>query len=177
MSFHPSTEFSYQSGNWIEIGGAYGPLNFRVLVLALDNLVDFIVTCITRSPSGGWLGMGASLDADGYDSPATKEIRKFMRLSPDQIQSIRFAATATFGQGTAVWLFGSRVDDTKKGGDIDLLVRPIPAEANQPFVKKIRMLTLLERLLGERKVDLVIEQPHDARPIVSVAHATGIQLQ
>lgn len=37
-----------------------------------------------------------------------------MRLSPDQIQAIRYAATATFGQGTAVWLFGSRVDDTKK---------------------------------------------------------------
>lgn len=54
-----------------------------------------------------------------------------MRLSPDQIQSIRYAATATFGQGTAVWLFGSRVDDTKKGGDIDLLVRPTPAEADR----------------------------------------------
>jgi predicted nucleotidyltransferase len=45
-----------------------------------------------------------------------------MRLSTDQIQAIRQAATDAFGQGTAVWMFGSPVDDAKKGGDIDLLV-------------------------------------------------------
>ena len=32
-----------------------------------------------------------------------------MRLSTDQIQAIRQAATAAFGQGTSVWLFGSHV--------------------------------------------------------------------
>jgi hypothetical protein len=47
-----------------------------------------------------------------------------MRLSTDQIQAIYQAATTAFGQGTSVWLFGSRVDDAKRGGDIDLLVCP-----------------------------------------------------
>jgi hypothetical protein len=69
------------------------------------------------------------------------------------------------------------VDDHKRGGDIDLLVRPPPSAANQPFAKKIKMLGLLERLLGERKIDLVMEQPGDSRPIVTVAHPTGIQIQ
>ena len=100
-----------------------------------------------------------------------------MRLSTDQIQAIRYAATTTFGDDATVWLFGSRVDDTKKGGDIDLLVRPSSTAAEQPFAKKVRMLTLLERLLGERKIDLVIEQPRDTRPIVTVAHTTGIKIQ
>lgn len=100
-----------------------------------------------------------------------------MRLSTDQIQAIRYAATTAFGDGTGVWLFGSRVDDAKKGGDIDLLVRPASTAIDQPFSKKVRMLTLLERLLGERKIDLVIEQPSDTRPIVTVAHATGIKIQ
>lgn len=99
-----------------------------------------------------------------------------MRLTADQVQAIRQAAAHTFGDGAAVWLFGSRVDDSKKGGDIDLLVRPRASAADEPFAKKIRMLTLLERTLGERKIDLVIEQPDDGRAIVSVAHATGIQL-
>lgn len=100
-----------------------------------------------------------------------------MRLNTDQIQAIRYAAKTTFGDDAAVWLFGSRVDDTKKGGDIDLLVRPAPAAVDQLFAKKIRMLNLLERLLGERQIDLVIEQPNDSRSIVAVAHATGIQIQ
>ena len=100
-----------------------------------------------------------------------------MRLSPDQIQAICQAATASFGEGAAVWLFGSRTDDRKRGGDIDLLVRPPATAGNQPFAQKIKMLVLLERLLGERKIDLVIEQPGDSRPIVAVAHTTGIQIQ
>lgn len=106
-----------------------------------------------------------------------------MRLSTHQIQAIRQAATAAFGQGTSVWLFGSRVDDTKKGGDIDLLVRPQPptaadtVESGRTFTQKIKMLTLLERLLGERKIDVVVELPQDPRPIVQVAHNTGIKLQ
>ena len=106
-----------------------------------------------------------------------------MRLSTDQIQAIRQAATVAFGQGTSVWLFGSRVDDAKKGGDIDLLVCPKPrtaADASQPqqtFMRKIKMLTLLEGQLGERKVDVIVEHPQDLRPIVEVAHNTGIKLQ
>lgn len=109
-----------------------------------------------------------------------------MRLSTDQIQAIRQAATAAFGQGTAVWLFGSRVDDAKKGGDIDLLVCPqAPTAGNaagtpklqHTFMQKINMLTQLERALGERKIDIVVEHPLDQRPIVEVAHTTGIKLQ
>ena len=87
-----------------------------------------------------------------------------MRLSIDQIKAIRYAASTTFGDDTQVWLFGSRVDDAKKGGDIDLLVRPSPT-AEQNFAQKVSMLALLEKLLGERKIDLVIEHPSDNRPI------------
>ena len=106
-----------------------------------------------------------------------------MRLSPDQIQANCQEATASFGDGAAVWLFGSLTDDSKKGSDIDLLVRPSPgnvAEAPVPmlaFNQKIKMLTLLERLLGERKIDLLIERPDDIRLIVKVAHQTSIRLQ
>ena len=39
------------------------------------------------------------------------------------------------------------------------------------------MLNLLERALGERKIDIIVEHPQDQRPIVEVAHTTGIRLQ
>ncbi len=100
-----------------------------------------------------------------------------MRLTPEQVQAIRHAATATFGPGTPVWVFGSRADDSKKGGDIDLLVCPPAEAAARPFALKVQMLAMLERQLGERKIDVVIEQPGDSRPIVLVAHATGVQIQ
>lgn len=50
-----------------------------------------------------------------------------MRLPPEQQAAIRTAAAEAFGEDVGVWLFGSRADDSWRGGDIDLLVRPGPA--------------------------------------------------
>jgi uncharacterized protein len=99
-----------------------------------------------------------------------------MRLSQHQLAAIRTTATEVFGEQAGVWLFGSRVDDRKKGGDIDLLIRPSPQSTDKLFEKKIRLLAQLERQLGERKIDVVIEAPNDDRPIVAIAHATGVRI-
>ncbi len=100
-----------------------------------------------------------------------------MRLTQDQQTVIRSASAETFGEGVGIWLFGSRVDDSKRGGDIDLLICPGPDARDQLFSRKIRLLTKLERVLGERKIDVVIEVPHDTRPIVAIAHATGVKIE
>jgi predicted nucleotidyltransferase len=99
-----------------------------------------------------------------------------MRLTPGQLGAIQSASVAAFSKDACVWLFGSRVNDNKKGGDIDLLVQPGPDDNDQLFTRKIRFLTQLERQLGERKIDVVIETPNDTRPIVEIAHATGIKI-
>ncbi len=99
-----------------------------------------------------------------------------MRLSPHQIAAIRASAFEVFGQGAQVWLFGSRVDDSRRGGDIDLLIRPAATHAQPSLASKIRFLGKLERQLGERKVDVIIEATGDTRPIVQVAHQTGVML-
>ena len=99
-----------------------------------------------------------------------------MRLTLDQQAAIRTAAAKVFGESVDVWLFGSRVQDGKKGGDIDLLIRPASDGVDTLFERKIRFLTELERQLGERKIDVVIEEPNDTRPIVAIAHATGIRI-
>jgi len=99
-----------------------------------------------------------------------------MRLTPFQKKAIQSTATEVFGAQAKVWLFGSRVDDSKRGGDIDLLIQSEDAPAREILLQKIRFLTTLERLLGERRVDVVIETPDDQRSIVRIAHEKGIRL-
>ncbi|MBL1274694.1 MAG: nucleotidyltransferase domain-containing protein [Ectothiorhodospiraceae bacterium] len=99
-----------------------------------------------------------------------------MRLTPSQVKAIQKVTTDVFGAQARVWLFGSRVDDNKRGGDIDLMIRPAGVSPREILLRKIRFLTKLEQLLGERKVDVIIEAPDDQRPIVRIAHEKGIQL-
>lgn len=99
-----------------------------------------------------------------------------MRLSPEQIAVIKAAVAEHFGDDATVTLFGSRVDDSKRGGDIDLLICPSSAAGDELFSRKVRLLAKLERSLGERKIDVVIEAQNDPRPIVSIAHATGVRI-
>jgi uncharacterized protein len=70
-----------------------------------------------------------------------------------------------------VYLFGSRVDDSKKGGDIDLLV--MSDRLNRDDKRTIRIK--LYELLGEQKIDLVLAAD-DSEPFIKLALETGIQL-
>ena len=67
-----------------------------------------------------------------------------MRLNPDQIAQIRQSAMESFGPEARVWLFGSRVGDSKRGRDIDLLVQTRVLSTDAALQSKIHMLGLLE---------------------------------
>ena len=71
-------------------------------------------------------------------------------------------------------MFGSRVDDSKRGGDIDLLIQT--ESPGEMLTRKLQFLGILEREMGERKIDVVIENPGDSRPIVRMARETGVAL-
>lgn len=98
-----------------------------------------------------------------------------MRLTGLEADLIRQAVLSSFGPDSEVWLFGSRVDDSKKGGDIDLLVQP-QVYPDNVLMTKIACLKLLQQQLGEQKIDIVIEAQDDNRPIVEIARKTGIKL-
>ena len=55
-----------------------------------------------------------------------------------------------------MFLLGSRVDDLKKGGDIDLFIK-ISDQSNL-LTKKIRFLARVKKILGEQKIDVVFNQ-------------------
>ncbi|MFI3120574.1 MAG: nucleotidyltransferase domain-containing protein [Methylococcaceae bacterium] len=96
-----------------------------------------------------------------------------MRLTMFEITSIRRNAENIFGHAVKVYLFGSRVDDTKKGGDIDLYV--VPEHKDNVLEKKIKFLNALTGALGEQKIDVVIAKD-PSRAIEKQAIATGIEL-
>ena len=101
-----------------------------------------------------------------------------MRLTAAQIEAIRQAVRAVYGPASQVRLFGSRVDDDRRGGDIDLLVElsAVPAPGRVSLEARLALLARLEHQLGERKVDVVVAPPGDYRPIVVQARASGVLL-
>lgn len=76
-----------------------------------------------------------------------------MRLSAHYRQVIKVACKEFFGEDAQIFLFGSRVDDTKLGGDIDLYIKT--SDKNQLSDKKRKFIAKVMRVLGEQKIDVV----------------------
>ncbi len=101
-----------------------------------------------------------------------------MRLTQFEILQIKKLVSYYFGANAKVYLFGSRTDDTKKGGDIDLLIQLNEEQtARDIMLKKAAFLSKLEMRLGEQKIDLLIKtNKNDHLSIVKTALKTGIML-
>ena len=93
-----------------------------------------------------------------------------MRLKESEQVAILSAVKDLDGKAS-VYLFGSRVNDSKKGGDIDLLVLSDTITRDDKRTIKIK----LNELLGEQKIDLVIAAD-DSDPFVKLALETGVKL-
>ena len=95
-----------------------------------------------------------------------------MRLTTKEIEAIILTFKNIFKIGK-IYLFGSRVDDTKKGGDIDLYIQTDNKE--NLVEKKIEFLVELKRKIGDQKIDVVISRDIN-RPIEQIALKEGILL-
>jgi predicted nucleotidyltransferase len=99
-----------------------------------------------------------------------------MRLTEQQIKTIHETAEKMFGADACVYLFGSRVDDTQRGGDIDLLVETGQVVENRPAAEA-RFAAKLQRQLGDRRIDVLIVDPQTERQSIhTIARSTGIAL-
>lgn len=99
-----------------------------------------------------------------------------MRLTPSHVELIRSTAKQVLGEDAQVILFGSRVNDQDKGGDVDLLVS-VPHTVTDPAVLSARMASRISRAMGGRKVDVILQAPNlQVQAIHQVARQTGIVL-
>ena len=82
-----------------------------------------------------------------------------MRLMPKEIAAIDLAARECFAPRSMVRLFGSRLDVSRRGGDIDLLIEPpLPLKPQELVERRTRFIARLYRVLGERQIDARLEK-------------------
>ena len=97
-----------------------------------------------------------------------------MRLNNSEKNKIIEYAQLYFGTDIKLYLFGSRVDDNKKGGYIDLYLE---AETVIDLQIKINFLTAIYKNITQRKVDLIIKMPNsEPLAIYKTARQEGILL-
>jgi len=95
-----------------------------------------------------------------------------VRLLPKQQQAIKKYFLKFFEKGQ-VYLFGSRADDSKKGGDIDLYM--VVPNLENLMQKKIDFLVAVKREIGNQKIDVVFDRGNN-RLIDRIAKKEGILL-
>lgn len=96
-----------------------------------------------------------------------------MRLTDYQIQTIRQLARQVAGDQTRVRVFGSRLDDTAQGGDLDLMLE-LPDPVDNPALLAAQMAAKVSRAMSGRRVDVLLSAPNLMRlPIHDIAFKEG----
>ena len=90
-----------------------------------------------------------------------------MRLTDQQVQTIKQATAEIFGTDARVWLFGSRADDNRRGGDVDLMVETTESPEN-PAMLAARLSARVSRSMWGRHVDVVL----NAKPVPKEVNQT-----
>lgn len=99
-----------------------------------------------------------------------------MRLNLAQIAIIRDTTFNVFGDHARVILFGSRVNDSAKGGDVDLMIE-VPGFVSDPALLSARVASRVSRAMNGRKVDVVLKAPNlMIQPVHEIAASTGVAL-
>lgn len=96
-----------------------------------------------------------------------------MRLTDNERQLIKKAFLEAFEDGK-IYLFGSRIDDAKRGGDIDLYLCP-SQKFDDERERRRKFLIKLDEYIGEQKIDAIIAKDTN-RLIEKEALRTGVEL-
>jgi len=96
-----------------------------------------------------------------------------MRLSQEDVSAIREVVCRECGAGARARLFGSRLDDTRRGGDVDVLVE-LDHPVQRPAVFAAQLSARLSRRLQGRAVDVILSASNLPRsPVHDIAEKEG----
>ncbi len=87
-----------------------------------------------------------------------------MRLKSSEVEKLIRVINGHLEQNAfELYLFGSRTDDQKKGGDIDLLLVTESFVKEKLLLKKGRMKSDLSATVGDQRVDLTISDTGEVK--------------
>ncbi len=93
-----------------------------------------------------------------------------MRISQESARKAAAIIARAFGESAGVWLFGSRANDEKRGGDVDFFVETQSTD----LMAELRCKSELADIF-DLKVDLVVGD--GTKPIHRIAKQTGVRLK
>ncbi|ADV46792.1 nucleotidyltransferase domain-containing protein [Nitratifractor salsuginis] len=94
-----------------------------------------------------------------------------MRLSKEERKLLK-RTLAEMSKEAELYLFGSRVDDRKRGGDIDLLV--VDKRLSKKDLRKLRIEFC--KHFGEQKIDIVLDNGKVDDPFITIAREGAVPL-
>lgn len=96
-----------------------------------------------------------------------------MRISTTQQSQICQTIHQLLGKEVTIRVFGSRLHDNARGGDLDLLIQTHHA-LEQPALLSSRIAARVSRLLHGRKVDVLLQAPNlKTTPVHYIAQQQG----
>ena len=99
-----------------------------------------------------------------------------MRLTQNQIQIIQKCTQEIAGNQAKIRVFGSRLDHTARGGDIDLLLE-LPEAIENPALLAAQLSAKISHAMHGRKIDVLLIAPNLMRlPIHETALKEGVCL-
>ncbi|HEK25752.1 MAG: nucleotidyltransferase domain-containing protein [Hydrogenobaculum sp.] len=96
---------------------------------------------------------------------------KKVRLDDEEIKAIKESIKA-YDKDAKIFIFGSRADLSKKGGDIDILILSDKIDLDAEL--SIRAELLIK--LGDRKIDIVRAKNPESSPFVSMIYEEAVEI-
>lgn len=99
-------------------------------------------------------------------------------LSHNDLLAIQQSFRALFLSDDHLWLFGSRANVNKKGGDIDLYIETNISDFNDARSRSDKLVLMLWGRIGEQKIDVIVNilSENKQLQIYATAKDTGVQL-
>ncbi len=102
-----------------------------------------------------------------------------IRLSAHDQMALKKVFRLHFSEPDELWIFGSRTNLDKKGGDIDLYIETHENNVSNAVKKRASFWSDLQDEIGEQKIDIVLNLVSlggEDLPIYTVAKKEGIRM-